>query len=286
MEYAPPTYNEDFENKVAIVTGAASGIGKAVAKGLAYHGAEVCILDIDSERGRKITEEINKSLFSGPLKNYAGFYRTDVSDLKSIEGTIEKIVDENGAPWILVNNAGIEFNQDGNIITMPYEKLKQIVDTNFMGYINMLRAVVPHMTENGGRIVNVSSVQAIQSRFPGTSYQPVKQGILGLARVMTIEYAKDNIRTNTVIPGNIKTEGMGNARLDENPHALDDLLKSTPIGRGGHPEEVANAVLFLLSESASYISGAELVVDGGLLTTLIGDQGIPSSPVENDPDRI
>ncbi|MBI5803298.1 SDR family oxidoreductase [Candidatus Pacearchaeota archaeon] len=280
MEYTPPNYGEDFDGKVAIVTGAASGIGKAIAKALAHHGANICLFDKVFKESFEPSEEIEMTA------EYADSYDLDVSNKKGVKKCVESVVKNHGVPWILVNNAGIEYNDRGNLITMPDEDMDRILNTNLKGYVNMLRAVVPYMVENGGgRIVNISSVQAIQSCKPGTIYQVTKQGILALARVMSIEYARHNIRTNTIIPGKIKTEGMGNVRIDKNSHALDDLLKSTPMGRGGHPEEVAQAVLFLLSESSSYINGAELIVDGGLTNTLVGDMGVPEIPVANDPDR-
>ena len=281
MGYQEPNYDKDFGGKVAIVTGGASGIGRAIVEGLAYHGARVCLFDIDEEKAeRDVISLLRKT------RADTSFYRTDVSDPENVRKSIERVVKEKGIPWILVNNAGIEFNHDGNLITMPYDKLKQISDINLFGYIHMLREVVPHMERNGGgRIVNIGSVQAHQSCLPGTIYPVTKQGILGLARVMSLEYGKKNIRVNTVSPGGIKTEGMGNARTHENPNALDTLISSVPLGRRGHPEEVANAVLFLLSESSSYINGQEIIVDGGLSNTLLRDQGIPKTHVENDPDK-
>lgn len=272
MKYSPPDYNKDFTGKIAIVTGASSGIGKAIANGLSYHGAQVCNFDLNGVD-----------------------YKLDVSDPNQVKKGVEKVVETVGVPSILVNNVGIEFNDLGNLITMPYDSMKKIIDTNLMGYIHMLREVIPFMKENkGGRIINISSVQALQSCRPITSYQATKLAILGLTR-LAMEYARDGsnddfIRINTVIPGKIRTEGMGNARLDTNPRALDDLLKSTPIGRGGYPEEVANVVLFLLSSQASYIHGAEIVVDGGLTNTLIGEyhdnESNPLPTLPNDPDKI
>ncbi len=263
MKYTPIDYNKDFEGKIAIVTGASSGIGKAVKEALLFHGAKVFNLDI------KDTD-----------------YKTDVSDSDQVKKIIEKIVKEHGAPTFLVNNAGIEYNNDGNIVTMPRDKRKRILDVNLGGYMNMVDAVVPYMEKTrDGRIVNISSVQATQSCLPGTMYQVTKEAILGLTRVLTLEYAKKGIRVNTVSPGGIKTEGMGNVRIEDNPAALDNLIKSTPLGRRGHAEEVANAVLFLLSSGASYINGANLVVDGGMLNTLVGDMGLPEEPVKDDPDK-
>ena len=266
MRFSSLNYDRDFKDKVAIVTGGSSGIGRATVEALSYHGARVCNLDIKGE---------------GDF-----YYKTDVSNHVQVKRTIEYIVKNHGIPKILVNNAGIEFNDIGNLVTMPYDKMMKILNTNLLGYLNTIREVVPHMEKNGGgRIVNVSSVQAHQSCLPGTIYQVAKQGILGIARVMSLEYARRNIRVNTVSPGAIKTEGMGNARTEENPNALDVLLRSIPLGRRGHPEEVANVILFFLSEGASYISGQEIVVDGGLTNTLLGEMSLPDKPVANDPDR-
>ena len=249
MKYNPVNYDEEFKGKVAIVTGASSGIGKAIAEGLSYHGAKVCNLDLNGE-----------------------IYKTDVSSPTQVKSTIKKIIEEHGIPEILVNNAGIEYNDAGNLVTMPTDKTQRILNTNLLGYINLIREVVPHMEKNnGGRIVNISSAQATQSCLPGTIYQVTKQGILAIARVLTLEYADKGIRINTVSPGGIKTEGMGNSRANEDLHAAEDLIRSIPLRRKGNPEEIANVVLFLLSNGASYLNGGEIIVDGGLTNNLLGN---------------
>ena len=202
MVYIPINYDKDFGGKVAIVTGGASGIGKSIVEGLAYHGAISCILDLNEERGRNARQEINYPHLNSP-KGRVEFYRTDVSKKGEVKKTIDKIVQKHGEPWILVNNAGIEINKQNpskpegemyNLITMPYEDMKKIIDVNFFGYINMLREVIPHMEKNGGgRIVNVSSVQARKSCRPITSYQPTKLAILGLGR-LAMEYGRNDFK--------------------------------------------------------------------------------------------
>src|SRR3989338_2227273 len=278
MNYSPPNYNEDFRDRIAIVTGAASGIGRSIAEGLSYHRAQICMLDTNETKGHDVLNNLRKNSPSSE------FYETDVSDRENVKKTIEKIVSEQGAPWILVNNAGIEYNDDGNLITMPEEKADEILNTNLQGYLNMLRSVVPYMIKNGGgRIVNVSSVQGIQSFKPGTIYQIVKAGIPAIARNMALEYGRQNIKVNTISPGAIKTEGMGDARI--NRDGVNSLRSLIPIGRRGHSEEIADVTLFLLSEKSSYIYGQNIIVDGGLLThRQLGGLGVPEKHVDNDPE--
>jgi len=281
MKYNPPNYNRDFKDKLAIVTGAASGIGKATIEGLCYHGAIGIILDNDQEKGSKLEAKLRKKGYN------VEFFKKDVSKLSEVQFAMWRLNEEyKQAPFFLVNNAGIEDNDTGNLVTMPEDISKKILHVSLKGYLNMIKAVVPLMIKGGGgRIVNTGSVQGEQSCKPGTIYQVIKAGIPAIARNLTIEYSRDyNIRANTILPGAIKTEGMGNARGSKED--IDNLRSVIPLGRRGHAQEVANATLFLLSEQARYIHGTTLAIDGGLpIHFQPGSFGIPKKYSKDDPDK-
>lgn len=262
-------YPFDFHGKIVVVTGGGSGIGKATAFAFAKCGAKVIVLDIKS----KMESTENKI-----------FYRTtDVAVESEVEKEMTIVLDQLGADSIhvLINNAGIEFNNVGNLINMPTNKLRRIIDVNLYGYINCTRVVVPYMRK-GGRIVNVSSIQGLAGHLPGTSYQISKSSILGLTHALAIELAPNGINVNAVAPGAIATEGMGAVRLNKS-NIIEPYRRRIPLGRRGWPDEVAGPILFLCSDLASYITGSTIVVDGGYLTNLTPDLGV--APItENDPD--
>lgn len=253
----------DFKDRVIVVTGAASGIGKATAYAFAEHGASVAVVDINAERGTAVSKDLEekgcKSLF----------VETDVSDPKATDQMAERVLRTYGKIDVLVNNAGIEFNDRGNIIDMPYEDLDKILQVNLYGYIHCARSVVPNMRKRrqGGKIVNVSSIQGLAAHLPGTSYQVSKAGILGLTRTLAVELAPYKINVNAVAPGAISTEGMGAVRSGQSG-IIDAYRRRIPWGARGFPEDVAGSILFLSSEYARYITGQTLVVDGGYSTSL------------------
>jgi NAD(P)-dependent dehydrogenase (short-subunit alcohol dehydrogenase family) len=277
-EFRTSSYEDSFAGKLAIVTGGASGIGRATVEGLAHYGANVAFFDVDSGASEFLLKKLK------PSKGRICYYLGDVSDISAVKRGFELMIDvQNGQkPSFLVNSAGIEYNDKGSILDMDSDSLDRIVDVNLNGAINMTRVVVPKMLGNGGSIVNVSSIQAERSCLPGTSYQITKSGLVGLTNSLNVECGRKGIRTNTVSPGAIATGGMGNVRGDD--EGLDDLKEMIPLGRRGHSYEVANSILFLLSDQASYVQGANLFVDGGWR-----NNGLPirwGLLVENDPDPI
>lgn len=253
----------NFKDKVVVVTGAASGIGKATARAFAENGASVAVVDINREKG----EIFARYLRGGGYESI--FVRTDVSKPYQTDKMAEKIFRTWGKIDILVNNAGIEFNDKGNIINMPFKYLKRTLDVNLYGYMNCARSVVPDMQKRrqGGKIVNVSSLQGLGSDFPGTSYQVSKAGILGLTRALALELAKYKINVNAVAPGAIATEGMGAMRGDE-AGSLNPYKRRIPWGVRGRPEDVAGPIMFLCSEHSRYMTGSVLTIDGGFLINL------------------
>lgn len=263
-------YPFDFHSKVVVVTGGGSGIGKATALAFAECGAKVIVLDI------KRIESPEKEILCKAV---------DVAVANEVERAVREAIEQLGADSIhvLVNNAGIEFNDVGNLIDMPVDKLRRIVDVNLYGYINCARVVAPYMPK-GGRIVNVSSIQGLAAHLPGTSYQVSKSGILGLTHALAVELASKGINVNVVAPGGIATEGMGAVRSGESD-IIDRYRKRIPLGRRGWPEEIAGPILFLCSDLASYITGATIIVDGGYLINITPDAGGLVPIVENDPDR-
>lgn len=257
---------DSFEllDKVAIVTGAASGIGKATALALMRMGVRVVLVDIN-ELG--VVSLYDSIIADG---GDAVFAIGDVANEKFGELITATAMEAYGRIDILVNNAGIEYNDRGNIVEMPWEDACRIMDVNLKGYMLCARSVIPQMLK--GRedvVVNVSSIQAVLVRFPGTSYQVSKAGIEGLTRVLAVEYGHAGIRTNCVRPGAIATEGMGATRADADPAAQERLNRMIPLGRQGTPEEVADVILFLCSKMARYMNGSIVTVDGGWLAGAI-----------------
>ncbi len=255
----------DFKGKTVVVTGGASGIGKATALAFAEAGAGVCIIDNNEVRAQAVVDHHTS------IK----FVLADVSDSLSVASAARMLnpVD------ILVSNAGIEYNNDGNVLTMNPQRLRRILEVNLWGAINCVRAFVPHMAR-GGKVVIVSSLQASMACLPGTSYQASKAALIGLGRALAIEVARSGINVNMVCPAGVATEGMGAVRAGD--AGLDDYRRKCPLGRRAHPKEIAGPIMFLCSELASYITGSVLMVDGGVSAFGMPYPDIPR--VENDPD--
>ncbi|MDY6856416.1 MAG: 3-oxoacyl-[acyl-carrier-protein] reductase [Thermodesulfobacteriota bacterium] len=243
----------ELKGKVALITGSAQGIGKAIAMLFAKRGADIVISDMNSENAEKVSKEIEdigrKSLVS----------ITDVADFKAVEVMIKKTIDAFGRIDILVNNAGIV--KDGLLLRMKEESWDQVLNVNLKGTFNCTKAAIRYMAkQKGGKVVNIASIAGEMGNIGQANYSASKAGVIGFTKTVAREFASRNINVNAVAPGFIDTE-MTRA-LPEN--ITEGLKVQIPIERLGTPEDVAEAVFFLVSEASSYITGQVLNVNGGL----------------------
>jgi len=243
-----------LENKVAIITGGAQGIGKAASLKFASEGATVVIWDVNEEKGNALVGELKSN------GTNAMFFKVDVTSFESTSSAAKEVNEKCGKIDILINNAGI--TKDASLAKMTPEQWKLVIDVNLTGVFNCTKAVSAYMIEKKyGKIVNTSSVVALYGNFGQTNYVATKAGIIGMTKVWARELGRKGINVNAVAPGFIATEMV--ETVPEN--ILNGLKEKTPLGRLGLPEEIAGAYLFLASEEASYINGIVLSVDGGLV---------------------
>lgn len=243
-----------LENKVAVITGGAQGIGKAAVKKFAEEGAVVIIWDVNEEKANSTIEELKS------ISNKVEFQKADVTSLESVSNAAKQIVEKHKKIDILINNAGI--TRDASFLKMTPDQWKQVIDVNLTGVFNCTKAVAHYMVENKyGKIVNTSSVVGLYGNFGQTNYVATKSGIIGMTKVWARELGRKGVNVNAVAPGFIATE-----MVETVPEKVIDMLKEkTPLGKLGDPEDIANAYLFLVSEEAKYITGTVLSVDGGLV---------------------
>jgi NAD(P)-dependent dehydrogenase (short-subunit alcohol dehydrogenase family) len=248
------------EGKVAVVTGGASGIGRATARKLAAEGARVGIADVDEAGGERVAAGIRDAGAE------AFFRRTDVRSLADLEAVLDEAADRHGRLDVLVNNAAISVG--GSAGEMAEEDWARTLDVNLTGVWRGMRAAIPRMlAQGGGSIVNLSSVQGHVGFVGWAAYAAAKGGVDALTRQAAVEYAAGGIRVNAVVPGTIATE-MNEKIMRESADGdavLAGWLAMHPIGRIGQPAEVAAAIVFLASDDASFITGESLRVDGGLV---------------------
>ena len=239
-------------NKVAIVTGGGSGIGLAIAEKLAGSGMKTIVVGRDEAKLTTAREQVGVNCIA---------YRCDLNDLATIPTLINTIVNEHGRIDILVNNAGINMKKEFTEVTD--EEFQKIMQTNVAAVFSLSREVVKCMLERGGgAIINISSM-ASQYGIPKViAYTASKAAIEGMTRAMAVELSPKGIRVNCVAPGFIATD-MSAKALNNDPERKQKALSRTPMGELGHPSDVGDAVLFLASDAARYITGVVLPVDGG-----------------------
>lgn len=242
-----------LRDKVAIITGAASGIGRATAILFAQEGAKVVVADVNDEGGKETVSLISKQ------GGEAIFVHTDVTKFDQSEELIKFAIQEFEGLQILVNNAGT--TRDSLIITMSEADWDFVLDTNLKSTFNCSRAAVRHMLRRRyGRIINVTSVAGQMGNAGQTNYSASKAGLIGFTKALAREVASRNITVNAVAPGFIDTQLTG-ALPEDIQKGLKDLI---PLGRIGEPEEIAKAIAYLASDDAAYITGHVLTLDGGM----------------------
>lgn len=240
-------------NKTAIVTGGASGIGRATTLRFVQEGAAVAIWDINEEKGEAFAGELRAQGYR------AQFYRVNTSDLQTVTEAAEAVQSAFGSIHILINNAGI--TRDASFKKMTPEQWNAVIDVNLTGVFNCTKAVYPYMeAQQYGRIITASSVVGLYGNFGQTNYAATKAGVIAMTKVWAREFGRKGITANAVAPGFIHTEMM-----DTIPEkVLDGMREKAPAGRLGTPEEVAHVYVFLASDEAAFINGAVISVDGGL----------------------
>ncbi len=253
-----------FDGKVAIVTGGASGIGRATAKILAERGAWVGILDVDQQHGDRVVSDIRER------GGRAMFASSNVARADDVARAVDEVRRALGAIDILVVSAGVQ--RYGDAESTSDAEWDDTLRVNLSGAWYAARVCLPDMRGRGGAIVNVSSVQGLASQRNVLAYTVSKHGLIGLTRSMAIDYASDHVRVNVVCPGTVDTPMLHwAASLDPQPQSVIDACNAMhPLGRIAEPEEIAEVVAFLAHERASFVTGAVWTVDGGLLTLIGG----------------
>ncbi|NLG70663.1 MAG: glucose 1-dehydrogenase [Chloroflexi bacterium] len=248
-----------LQDRVALITGGAAGIGAATARRFAEEGAVVVICDVN-EAGEQVAKE---------LGGQACFYKVNVAERKEVDAWVQEVVGRFGRIDILVNNAGVLRDaafikmQDGELVKQMAEAdFDLVISVNLKGVFNCTQAVAPVMARQGGGVIlNASSVVGIDGNFGQTNYVASKAGVIGMTKVWARELGRYQIRVNAVAPGFTATEMVASM-----PEAIrEGLAARTPLRRLGSPRDIANAYLFLASDEASFITGEVLRVDGGIV---------------------
>jgi 3-oxoacyl-[acyl-carrier protein] reductase len=243
-----------LKDRVALITGAANGIGLKASEVFAKEGAKVAMADFNAEQGEMRAQELRGKGYE------VTFFQVNVAQRSSVDEMVEKVREVYGNIGVLVNNAGI--TKDAMLSKLTIEDFQAVLDVNLTGVFHCTQAVLPSMIENGkGRIINTSSVSGVYGNVGQTNYAATKAGVVGMTKSWAKELGRKGINVNAVAPGFIET-GM-TAKVPE--RILDQMKQMVPLLRLGKPEDIANAYLFLASDESNYINGTVLHVDGGIM---------------------
>ena len=248
----PPAF--DLDGRVALVTGAASGLGKAIAAVLAAAGAQVVCADISGDANERVATRIGGTTVT-----------LDVIDADAVESAVAQVISRTGRIDVLVNSAGI--GGRGEAISYSHELLQRVIDVNLKGTFFMCQSVGRQMIEaGGGSIINIASIGGLVA-FPGSvGYQASKGGVVQLTRTLAVEWAASGVRVNAVAPGHIGTELVQKQWETEPPELKEYFLARTPMNRLGTPDDVAGPVMFLAGDASAMVTGQIIAIDGGYTT--------------------
>ena len=251
-----------LENKVAVITGSATGIGQATALVFAEQGATVVCADVNLEKAQATVEQIEQA------GGKAEAVHVDVSQVDSVKQLADHLQSTYGTVDVMFNNAGID-QQGGKVHEYPIELFDQIIAVDLRGTFLTSKFVIPLMLKNGGSIINTSSMSGRAADLNRSGYNAAKGGIANFTRAMAIDYARDGIRVNSLSPGTIETPLIdtlvGGKEEEQGKQFRDANAWITPLGRLGKPREMATVALFLASDDSSYVTGEDITADGGIM---------------------